>query len=132
MISKGRPRVDELIQSISLHTPFPLLFHGTIFPFLFLYGFWLYSWVFVYGVEEYYEAGLVTLIGIAFVQIFTCLCCFWSVHFRAFTSCRKVSWNFFPYDSHLDDKNSTLRANHRRRLYSPRSCPPRTMDRASW
>lgn len=96
MSLKGRPRVDDLIQSISLHTPNPLLLHGTILPFIFLYGVWFYFWVFVYGVSEYYEAGLVTLVGIAFVQIFTCLCCFWSVHFRAFTSCRKVSWNFSP------------------------------------
>lgn len=93
MSAKGRPRVDELIQSISLHIPNPVVFHGTVAPFMIIYSSWLYLWVFVYGVNEYYEAGLVTLVGIAFVQIFTCLCCFWSVHFRAFTSCRKVSWN---------------------------------------
>lgn len=90
----GRPRVDDLIQSISLHTPIPMLLNGTFLPFLFFYGSWFYFWVFVYGVEEYYEAGLVTLVGIAFVQIFTCLCCFWSVHFRTWTSCRKVSCHF--------------------------------------
>lgn len=95
MSSKGRPRVDELIQSISLHSPNHVLLHGTVIPFLFLYGGWFYFWVFVYGVADYYEAGLVTLVGIAFVQIFTCLCCFWSVHFRTFTSCRTVSWKFF-------------------------------------
>lgn len=94
MSLKGRPRVDELIQSISLYSPIPLLFHGTIFPFLLIYGGWLYLWILVYGVNEYYEAGLVALVAIAFVQIFTCLCCFWSVHFRAFTSCQKVSWLF--------------------------------------
>lgn len=94
MSPKGRPRVDELIQRISLHSPNPLILHGTIFPFLVIYGLWFYFWVFVFGVDEYYEAGLVSLIAIAFVQIFTCLCCFWSVHFRTFTSCRKVSWSF--------------------------------------
>jgi manganese-transporting P-type ATPase len=102
MPPKVRPRVDELIQSISLHTPIPVAFHGTIFPFLFLYGSWFYFWVFVYGVSDYYEAGLVTLVGIAIVQIFTCLCCFWSVHFRVFTSCRKVSWNFERFLLRLD------------------------------
>lgn len=90
MASKNRQRIDELIQSISLHVPNPLIFHGTIFPFIFLYGTWLYLWINVYGFEEYYEAGFVAIVGIAFVQIFTCLCCFWSVHFRTFTSCRTV------------------------------------------
>lgn len=94
MSKKSRPRVDELIQSISLHVPNPLVFHGTVAPFFLIYGSWLYLWAFVYGVNEYYEAGLVTLVGIALVQIFTCLCCFWSVHFRTFSSCRNVSWNF--------------------------------------
>ncbi|CRL01594.1 CLUMA_CG014432, isoform A [Clunio marinus] len=89
MSPKGRPRVDDLIQSISLHTPNPVFLQGTIFPFIFFYGSWFYFWVYVYGVEDYYEAGLVSLVAIAFIQIFTCLCCFWSVHFRAFTSCRK-------------------------------------------
>lgn len=97
MPPKGRPRVDELIQSISLHTPNPIALHFTIAPFILFYGIWFYCWVFVYGTADYYEAGLVTLVGIAFVQIFTCLCCFWSVHFRAFTSCRKVSWSFFLF-----------------------------------
>ena len=100
MSQKGRPRVDELIQRISLHTPNPLVLHFTIFPFILLYSCWLYCWIFVFGLDEYYEAGLVALVGIAFVQIFTCLCCFWSVHFRTFTSCRTVSWNFyFGHDS---------------------------------
>ncbi|KAG5676251.1 hypothetical protein PVAND_006100 [Polypedilum vanderplanki] len=90
MTSKNRLRIDELIQSISLHVPNPIIFHGTIFPFVFLYALWIYLWINVYGFEEYYEAGFIVIVGIAFVQILTCLCCFWSVHFRAFTSCRKV------------------------------------------
>lgn len=99
-------RVDELIQSISLHKPNKVAFHATVFPFMILYACWFYFWVFVYGIDEHYEAGLVTLVGIAFVQIFTCLCCFWSVHFRAWTSCRKVSWNFFAIVTYLISRNS--------------------------
>lgn len=95
MSTKSRPKIDELIQRISLHTQNPIPLHLTVLPFVVLYSCAIYFWVFVYGVEDYYEAGIVTLVGIACVQIFTCLCCFWSVHFRTFASCRSVSWNFF-------------------------------------
>lgn len=94
MASREKLKVDELIQSISLHIPNPIFLHLTIFPFFLLYVLWFYFWVFVYGIEDYYEAGLITVVGIACVQIFTCLCCFWSVHFRTLVSCRKVSWQF--------------------------------------
>ncbi|CAG9797201.1 unnamed protein product [Chironomus riparius] len=90
MSSKHRPRIDDLIECISLHIPNPILLHWTIFPFILLYLVHLYLWIYVYGFTEYYEAGLIVIVGIAFVQIITCLSCFWSVHFRTFTSCRKV------------------------------------------
>lgn len=91
MSSKHKARIDELIQSISLHIPNPILLHLTIFPFIIIYFVWFYLWLYIYGLDDYYEAGFIILVGIACVQIFTCLCCFWSVHFRCFTSCRKVS-----------------------------------------
>jgi len=82
--------VDELVQSVTLHIPLPVLFHGYALPFVLLYSVWLYGWVVVYGVE-YYEAGLICLAGIATLQILVCLCCHWSVHVQSFLTCREVS-----------------------------------------
>lgn len=84
-------RIDDLVQSVSLHIPRQFLFHGYILPFLTLYGCWLYGWLFVYGVEEYYEAGLIGVAVIGLVQILSCLCCHWSVHVQCFLTCKKVS-----------------------------------------
>ncbi|XP_067001393.2 endoplasmic reticulum transmembrane helix translocase [Anabrus simplex] len=80
-------RIDDLVQSVSLHIPRKLLFHGYILPFLILYGCWIYAWIFVYGIEEYYEAGLIGVAAIALLQIFSCLCCHWSVHVQCFLTC---------------------------------------------
>jgi len=83
--------IDDLVQSVSLHIPRQFLFHGYILPFLTLYGCWLYGWFFVYGVEEYYEAGLIGVAVIGLVQILSCLCCHWSVHVQCFLTCKSVS-----------------------------------------
>lgn len=88
--SSARPRIDDLIYSISLHIPNPVLFNFNIFPFIALYFSWAYCWFFVYNEEEHYEAGLVILAVIGAVQILTCLSCFWNVSIRAFFTCRKV------------------------------------------
>lgn len=133
MASKSRQKIDELIQSISLHTPNPIPLHLTILPYMILYSIWLYFWVFVYGVSEYYEAGLVALVAIAFLQIFTCLCCFWSVHFRTFASCRSVSWNIFHFFFFvfvlISCHSYVFRPNHQRRRFMQKSCRLKTMDR---
>jgi len=83
--------IDDLVQSVSLHIPRQFLFHGYILPFLTLYGCWLYGWLCVYGVEEYYEAGLIGVAVIGLVQILSCLCCHWSVHVQCFLTCKSVS-----------------------------------------
>ncbi|XP_038114437.1 manganese-transporting ATPase 13A1 [Culex quinquefasciatus] len=90
--SSGRTgdRVDDLVQYVTLHTPSHVLLSGSVLPFMGLYGVWAYLWVAVYGIEEYWEAGLLTLAGIGFVQVFVCLCCFWSVHVQTFLNCRKA------------------------------------------
>lgn len=79
-----------MVQYVTLHTPNHVLLSGSTLPFGFLYALWAYLWVAVYGVEEYWEAGLLTLAGIGFVQVFVCLCCFWSVHVQTFLNCRKA------------------------------------------
>jgi len=84
-------RVDDLVQSVSLHIPRQFLFHGYILPFVILYGGWLYGWLFLYGIEEYYEAGLIGVAVIGLLQILSCLCCHWSVHVQCFLTCKSVS-----------------------------------------
>ncbi|XP_066599826.1 endoplasmic reticulum transmembrane helix translocase [Prorops nasuta] len=73
-------RIDDLVQSVSLYNQRKLLFNGYVLPFLILYSVWIYSWIFVYGVEEYYDAGLAGIAALGVFHIFICLCCQWSVH----------------------------------------------------
>ncbi|KXJ78797.1 hypothetical protein RP20_CCG003545 [Aedes albopictus] len=82
--------LDELVQYVTLHVPSHVLLSGSTLPFMMVYALWGYLWVCVYGVEDYWEAGLLTLAGIGFVQILVCLCCFWSVHVQVFLNCRKA------------------------------------------
>lgn len=84
-------RIDELVERVSLHVPRPAIFHGTVFPFIIVYGTWAYIWYFVYGTEEFSEAGLVGVAVIGLIQILSCLCCYWSVHVQCFLTCRSVS-----------------------------------------
>ncbi|XP_022101040.1 manganese-transporting ATPase 13A1-like [Acanthaster planci] len=79
--------ISDEIQSISLHNLRPVVFHGYIFPFIFLYGIWLYFWVGVYGINEYFEAGLIALAIVGCIQILVCLFCHWSVHVRCSLTC---------------------------------------------
>lgn len=83
--------VDDLVQKVSLHIPRPTIIHGYSLPFIFLYGLWFYLWVFVYGVEEYPEAGWITLAGIGLIQILVSLSCYWSVHIRTLLTCSNTS-----------------------------------------
>lgn len=87
---KNDKRIDDLVQYITLHKPNPIILNGNIFPFLILYGLWFGLWVFVFGVEEYYEAGIVTIVVVAFLQIIISLCCYWSVHIHTFLNCRSA------------------------------------------
>lgn len=83
--------VDELVQSVTLHTPRPLLLHGYVFPFLILYPAWLYCWLFVYGVTDHLEAGFTGLSALGVLQVLISLFCHWSVHVRCFLTCGTVS-----------------------------------------
>lgn len=94
MASKMAPLSDE-IQYISLYTLRPIILHFYLLPFIPLYLTWLYVWVVVYGVNEYFEAGLIVLAIIGCVQILSCLFCHWSVHVRSFFTCSSVS--YLPY-----------------------------------
>lgn len=82
--------LDDLIQSVSLHIINPAYLSGVVFPFLAIYIVFFYLWIYVYGVDDYYEAGLVTFGVLVFSHILTFLCCFWSVHVLIFLNSRKV------------------------------------------
>ena len=83
------PNGDE-IQSLTLYNIRPLLFHGYIFPFVFLYSGWLYGWI-IYGVADYWEPGLIVLASIGLLQILTSLFCLWFVQVRCLLTAGKVN-----------------------------------------
>lgn len=86
----GSGALDDLVQYATIHIPLPVVFSGAVMPFMLVYALWLYLWVFVYGVDEYRDAGLLLLAAIGFTQILVCLCCFWSVHVQTFLNCRRT------------------------------------------
>ncbi|XP_011304938.1 manganese-transporting ATPase 13A1 [Fopius arisanus] len=86
-MTESKKPVDDLVQSVSLHNPRGLIFRGYVLPFLTLETIWIYSWLFVYGVEDYFHEGLVGIAAIGVLQIFLCLCCQWSVHIYCFLNC---------------------------------------------
>lgn len=88
--------VDDLVQCVSLHYPRRLIFNGYVLPFITLQTTWIYNWIFVYGVENYYHEGLVGIAAIGVLQLFLCLCCQWSVHVYCFLNCSSTN---DPYKS---------------------------------
>ncbi|KAF6215420.1 hypothetical protein GE061_010172 [Apolygus lucorum] len=91
-------KVDDLIDDVTLHKLRPIIFQGTIFPFIVPYIGWFYVWLYVYGLEEFTEAGFIGTAAIAVVQILSCLCCYWSVHVQSFLTCYKAKT---PKDAEL-------------------------------
>ncbi|XP_023310344.1 manganese-transporting ATPase 13A1 isoform X2 [Anoplophora glabripennis] len=83
------PKLDDLIQSVSLYTRIPTLFHLYVLPFILIYSGWMYVWLGIYGFTDHYEGGFVGLAVIGCLQILSCLACYWSVHINSFFSCRK-------------------------------------------
>lgn len=82
--------LDDLVQYTQLFKPVATILQGTVLPFLLIYPVIFYSWIVVYGFEENFEAGFVTVAVVAIVQILICLCCYWSVHIQCFLSCSAV------------------------------------------
>ena len=83
--------LSEDVKEISLYRPLPVYLHGYVVPFLGLYGAVLLTWSQIYGLEENWEALLICLAAVAVLNVLVVLSCVWSVHFRAFLTCRKVS-----------------------------------------
>ncbi|KAL3871745.1 hypothetical protein ACJMK2_039723 [Sinanodonta woodiana] len=87
----GTPPLNEEIQRVSFYNIKPILFHGYVGPFAIIYGIWLYCWIALYGLEDYYEAGLIVLAIIGLLQILTSLFCMWSVGVNCALTCSNVS-----------------------------------------
>ncbi|XP_053960788.1 endoplasmic reticulum transmembrane helix translocase [Anastrepha ludens] len=87
---KKERTLDDLVQYVTLHVRNPIVLSGIVMPFVLLYLAAFYAWIFIYGIDVHYEAGLITVAVIAFAQILSLLCCYWSVHLLAFLNCRKV------------------------------------------
>ena len=82
--------MNEEIQHIALYNRRHLALYGHVLPFVILYAAWLYVWVFVYGVDEYFEAGIIALVIICLLQILCCLFGFWFVQVQCLLTCSKV------------------------------------------
>ncbi|KAH9507578.1 hypothetical protein Btru_051511 [Bulinus truncatus] len=83
--------LTEEIQRLSYYNLRPLFLHGYVFPFIFIYAAWAYVWTYIYGIDGYFEGGLIALAGIGLLQILTCLFCLWSVHVRCALTCSEVA-----------------------------------------
>ncbi|XP_050396318.1 endoplasmic reticulum transmembrane helix translocase [Patella vulgata] len=83
--------VNEEIQRLCYHNIRPVIFHGYVAPFILIYSAWLYTWTFAYGVDDYFEGGLIAFAIIALFQVLTSLFCLWSIDVRCALTCSKVS-----------------------------------------
>ena len=81
---------DDLVSHVGLYRSRHPLLHGYTSPFLVLYMAWLYTWLAIYGYEEWLEAGSIIGAGIVILNILLVLSCYWSVHFLALMTCNKV------------------------------------------
>ncbi|KAK7094549.1 endoplasmic reticulum transmembrane helix translocase-like [Littorina saxatilis] len=83
------PLNDE-IQRLSYHNIRPVILHGYVLPFIFIYAGWFYTWTTVYGMDDYFEAGLIAFAIVGLLQILTALFCMWSIDVRCAMTCSKV------------------------------------------
>ena len=87
----ARHRLNDEIDHVDLYNLRPLLLHGYVAPFILLYSIWLYCWIAIYGVNEYFEAGLIALAIVGILQVLVCLFCHWFVEIQCLMTCSKVS-----------------------------------------
>lgn len=83
--------LNEELEYVKLYRIRPVLLHFYLLPFIPVYVAWLYLWTVVYGISDYFEAGLIALAVVGLLQILCCLFCHWSVHVRCFFTCSAVS-----------------------------------------
>ncbi|CAG7836288.1 unnamed protein product [Allacma fusca] len=82
---------EELVESITLYKPKPVLLHGYVGPFIVLHALWAIIWGVWLGQENYYEAGLIGLAIVTILQTLVYLFCHWSVHISSLLTCKQES-----------------------------------------
>jgi cation-transporting ATPase 13A1 len=83
--------LSDDVREITLYRPLPVYLHGYLVPFLAVYGAVYLGWWQAYGLTEHWEALLISLAAVAVLNVLSVLSCVWSVHFRAFLTCKKVN-----------------------------------------
>lgn len=82
--------LSEDVKEITLYKSLPVYLHGYVVPFVVLYVAILFAWSWLYGLGDHWEALAIILAAVAVLNILLVLSCVWSVHFRAFLTCKKV------------------------------------------
>ena len=82
--------LSDEVKSVELYTSVPVIYHGYVGPFLFLYGLIFSLWIFYFGLMDYFELGCICLAATGVIQVLTCLSCHWSIHVKAKLSCKRV------------------------------------------
>jgi cation-transporting ATPase 13A1 len=86
------PPGDDLVSSVSLYRDRHWSLHLHIGPYIALaYPAWFYTWATYFGIDDYWEAGMIALAAVALIQVLLCLSCHWNVHILAAFSCSRVS-----------------------------------------
>lgn len=79
------------VQYTELYKASHVIFHGYVLPFLILYFFFFPTWIFYYGIFEYFEIGCIITAVFGVLQVLVCLSCHWSIHARAKLTCSQVA-----------------------------------------
>jgi len=89
MATKEQSKISDEVQYIELYKHLPVLLHGYVTPFIFLYILIFSLWTF-YGFFDYFEIGCIILAISGVIQVLVCLACHWSVHIAASVTCKKL------------------------------------------
>lgn len=64
--------MDQLVESYVPYTLRPSISHVYVGPFIVIYAGWIYLWLNVYGMRDYWELGCIVTAGIGIVQVNAC------------------------------------------------------------
>ncbi|CAB3406055.1 unnamed protein product [Caenorhabditis bovis] len=84
--------VDQLVESITPYTLRPIWRHTYLPPFALITAIWSYVWVNDYGVEEYYELGMIGYAIIFVLFALLLLFCHWLIAVRCALTCSKEKY----------------------------------------
>lgn len=79
--------IDQLVESCTCYTVKPIIAHFYVGPFIAVYAGWLYLWIGVYGMSDYWELGCIVMAAIGVLQILCVLFCHWFVTVNCLFTC---------------------------------------------